>query len=231
MLAWNSREAIVPCNRCSSSTSLSDIGYWLSTEDRGPRDEPQCHPIPPPDLRWRRPRTPPGSRVRNLGPGLFLCAGHRIPGVALAQVPLTKVTSYGGFKVSGPVSGTLTPLAGTCDASNSAADVEFSWFGKVKTLKGVSAQSIVSIELDLQGSSYGRPGTLKNTDGKPPFLTFGATTESGPAVSWQSTSGTYSTIKRGVSGSLDVVLDQADGKPGRLTIKGSWQDCRVGGNI
>ncbi len=151
--------------------------------------------------------------------------------VALAQVPLTKVTSYGGFKVSGPVSGTLTPLAGTCDASNSAADVEFSWFGKVKTLKGVSAQSIVSIELDLQGSSYGRPGTLKNTDGKPPFLTFGATTESGPAVSWQSTSGTYSTIKRGVSGSLDVVLDQADGKPGRLTIKGSWQDCRVGGNI
>jgi hypothetical protein len=152
-------------------------------------------------------------------------------GVALAQAPHTKVASYGGFKVSGPVSGTLTPLASTCDASNSAADVEFSWFGKVKTLKGVSAQSIVSIELDLQSSSYGRPGTLKNTDGKPPFLTFGATTESGPPVSWQSTSGTYSTTKRGVSGSLDVVLDQADGKPGRLAIKGSWQDCRVGGNI
>jgi hypothetical protein len=152
-------------------------------------------------------------------------------GVALAKVPVTKVVSYGGFEVSGPVSGTLTPLAGTCDASNTAADVEFSWFGKVKTLKGVSAQSIVSMELDLKGSSYARAGTLKNTDGNPPFLTFGATVESGAAVSWQSTSGTYSTTKRGVSGSLDVVLDQADGKPGRLTIKGSWQDCRVGGNI
>ncbi len=80
------------------------------------------------------------------------------PGVALAAVRPAQVTDYGSFRLSGPVSGTLVPLATTCDASTSAADVEFSWFGKVTTLKGVSSKSIVSLELDLQGSSYGRKG-------------------------------------------------------------------------
>jgi hypothetical protein len=154
------------------------------------------------------------------------------PGVALAAVRPAQVTDYGSFRLSGPVSGTLVPLATTCDASTSAADVEFSWFGKVTTLKGVSSKSIVSLELDLQGSSYGRKGALENTGGNPPFLTYSATANgSGLASSWQSVSGTYSTSKGGVSGTLAVVLDQADGHPGRLVIKGSWEHCRRGGNI
>jgi hypothetical protein len=152
------------------------------------------------------------------------------PGVASATVRPDNVVGYGSFKLSGPVSGTVSVLASTCDASTSAADVEFSWFGKVTTLKGVSAQSIVSMELDLQGSSYGKKGALKDTDGNPPFYTFSATTKSLP-LSWQSVSGSYSTSQQGVSGTLDVVLDQTDGKPGRLDVKGSWQHCRRGGNI
>jgi hypothetical protein len=152
------------------------------------------------------------------------------PGAAFASVRASAASDYGSFKVNGPVSGTLVPLASSCDASTSAADVEFSWYGKVKTLKGVSAQSIVSMELDLQGSKYGREGALKNTDGSPPFLTFNATTSDLP-LAWQSVSGSYSTAKRGVSGTIDVVLDQSDGKPGRLVIKGSWAHCRLGGNI
>lgn len=153
-----------------------------------------------------------------------------MPGTAFASVSASAATDYGSFKLSGPVAGTLVPLASTCDASTSAADVEFSWYGKVKTLKGVSAQSIVSMELDLQGSKYGRPGTLKNTGGNPPFLTFNATT-SGLPLAWQSISGNYSTAKQGVSGTVDVVLEQSDGGAGRLVIKGSWEHCRLGGNI
>ena len=151
--------------------------------------------------------------------------------VALAGVRPATVTDYGSFKLSGAVSGSLVPLASTCDASNTAADVEFSWFGKVKTVKGVSPKSIVSFELDLQGSNYGKPGTLKNSHGNPPFFTFNATTESGSPVAWQSVSGGYSTTKQGVSGTLHVVLDQADGQPGTLVVKGTWEHCRVGGNI
>jgi hypothetical protein len=151
--------------------------------------------------------------------------------VALANTRPFTVTNYGSFNLSGPVSGSLVPLASTCDASNSAADVEFSWFGKVHSLKGVSAQSIVSFELDLQGSRYGKAGKLANTHGNPPFFTFGATTQKGLPVAWQSVSGRYSTTGHGVSGTLDVVLHQADGQPGSLVVKGSWEHCRVGGNI
>jgi hypothetical protein len=151
--------------------------------------------------------------------------------VALATVRPSTVTNYGSFKLTGAVSGSLVPLAGTCDASNTAADVEFSWFGKVTTLKGVSAQSIVSFELDLQGSHYGKAGKLKNSNGSPPFFTFGATTVKGLPIAWQSSSGTYDTTKGGVGGTVDVVLDQADGKPGTVVVKGSWEHCRVGGNI
>jgi hypothetical protein len=150
---------------------------------------------------------------------------------ALAGVRPLTTTNYGSFKLTGAVSGPLIPLAGTCDASNTAADVEFSWFGKVTTLKDVSAQSIVSFELDLQGSRYGKTGKLTNTNGNPPFFTFNATTQKGLPLAWQSESGTYSPSKGGVSGTVDVVLDQADGKPGTVTVKGSWEHCRVGGNI
>jgi hypothetical protein len=152
-------------------------------------------------------------------------------GIASATVRPDKVVNYGSFTLTGPVSGTVVPLASTCDASTSAADVEFSWFGKVTTLKGVSSKSIVSMELDLQGSSYGRKGTLKNTDGNPPFFTFNATTKSGLPLAWQSVSGSYSTTHQGTNGTLSVVLDQADGQPGRLDIEGSWEQCRKGGNI
>ena len=153
------------------------------------------------------------------------------PGTAFASTPAPTASSYGSFKLSGPVSGTLVALASSCDASTTAADVSFGWYGHVTTLKGVSAQSIVSIELDLQGSRYGQPGALKNTDGNPPFLTFGATTKSGLPVAWQSRSGHYSTAKKGVSGTVDVVLEQAGGQPGRLVLQGSWQHCRLGGNL
>ncbi|HTT90857.1 MAG TPA: hypothetical protein VMF65_14990 [Acidimicrobiales bacterium] len=169
-----------------------------------------------------------GGAAVTLAISLAAAAG---PGVASATVRPDKATDYGSFTLSGPVSGAIVPLASTCDASTSAADVEFSWFGKVTTLKGVSSQSIVSMELDLQGSSYGRKGTLKNTDGNPPFFTFNATTKSGLPLAWQSVSGSYSTTRQGVSGTLSVVMDQADGKPGRLDVKGSWQQCRRGGNI
>jgi hypothetical protein len=152
------------------------------------------------------------------------------PSNAFASVKAGAANDYGSFKVSGPVSGTLVPLASSCDASTSAADVEFGWYGNVKTLKGVSAQSIVSMELDLQGSKYGRQGALENTGGSPPFLTFNATTGDFP-LAWQSVSGSYSTAERGVGGTVDVVLDQSNGKPGRVVIRGSWAHCRLGGNI
>jgi hypothetical protein len=152
------------------------------------------------------------------------------PSDAVASVKASAPNDYGSFKVSGPVSGILVPLASSCDASTSAADVEFGWYGKVKSLKGVPAQSIVSMELDLQGSKYGRSGALENSGGSPPFLTFNATTGDFP-LAWQSVSGSYSTAQRGVSGMVDVVLDQSDGKPGRLVIKGSWAHCRLGGDI
>ncbi|HXW82122.1 MAG TPA: hypothetical protein VEJ84_21675 [Acidimicrobiales bacterium] len=182
-------------------------------------------------------RLPGKAQVSRLATGcatltLAFCLAQGIGAtVALASVRPFTVTNYGSFKLTGAVSGSLVPLAGTCDASNSAADIEFSWFGKVTTLKDVSAKSIVSFELDLQGSRYDKAGKLTNTDGSPPFFTFNATTGKGLPLDWQSTSGTYYTSKGGVSGTVDVVLDQADGKPGTVVVKGSWAHCRVGGNI
>ena len=88
-----------------------------------------------------------------------ICAfGPGNEATAFASTPTSKVSGYGSFMLTGPVSGKLVPLASSCDASTSAADVTFGWYGHVTTLKGVSAQSIVSIEVDLQGSKYGQPG-------------------------------------------------------------------------
>jgi hypothetical protein len=151
-------------------------------------------------------------------------------GAALGSTPSTHVTNYGSFKFSGPVSGTIVVTKGTCDAATSAPDVQFVWYGNVTTLKGVSKKSIVSLELDLQGSSYGKSGKLPNSDGNPPFLTFGATSTSGPPLAFQSTSGSYITAKKGVSGNLDVVLAPGDGGRPHLVIKGTWADCKSSSN-
>ena len=81
-----------------------------------------------------------------------------------------------------------------------------------------------------KGSCYGKPGVLENTDGNAALFTFNATTKGAP-LAWQSVSGSYSTSKKGVSGELEVMLDRTNGQPGRLVVKGTWQHCRVGGNI
>lgn len=136
----------------------------------------------------------------------------------------SKVVNYGSFKFTGTISGVLAAVSGTCAASASAPDVQFIWYGKVKSLKGISPKSIVTLELDLLGAHYGK-GKLTNNQGNPPFLNFGATVQTGTAVNWQSVSGTYSTNKNGTSGSVDVLLEQVDGSPGRTTIDGTWQHC------
>ena len=91
--------------------------------------------------------------------------------------------------------------------------------------------SIISIELDLQGSKYGKPGKFTKTNSRLPFLSFGATSTTELPQNWQSVSGSYSTTAKGKSGTIDVALTQTNGKRGRLIIKGSWQDCKIGGNL
>jgi hypothetical protein len=97
-------------------------------------------------------------------------------------------------------------------------------------VKGVSKNSIVTIELDLAGSKYGVPGTLGDTNSQAlPFFTFSATApnanENGQI--WQSISGTYSTSKKGASGKVDVELTSTAGQRGHLFITGQWKDCPV----
>jgi hypothetical protein len=153
--------------------------------------------------------------------GVALWAGA---GSAAASRPqhATANDPYGAFVLSGAISGTLVATAATCAASKSAPDVQFSWYGTAH-LHAISKQSIVTMELDLGGSRYGRSGTLKNSNGNPPFLTFGAT---GTSYSFQSSGGTYSTSSKGTNGSLDVKLENTSGA-GRLTIRGAWHKCQA----
>jgi hypothetical protein len=136
------------------------------------------------------------------------------------------------FTLSGAISGTLAVTSTVCGASASAADVQFSWYGNVTTLTGVSTKSIVSIEVDLAGSAYGKHGKLHaKSFHKPPFVTFGATNANALKTpsDWRSVSGKYSTSAGGSNGSIDVTLKRTTtAKPtGHLVLKGSWSACPV----
>jgi hypothetical protein len=145
----------------------------------------------------------------------------------------TSAVASASFTLKGPDSGkfALLPVkADECGASASAPDIQLTWYGGVKTLKGVSQKSIVTIELDLAGSKYGVPGKLTDTNSQAlPFFTFGATapTFNGTGQIWQSIAGTYSTKSKGASGNVDVELASTTGQPGHLFIKGQWKDCPV----
>ena len=133
---------------------------------------------------------------------------------------------YGSFSFSGSISGRLTPLRTTCGASRAIASLEFVWFGKVGTLKGVLASSNVVMEIDLGRSRYGTSGHFENVVGKPPVVTFGAGGIGTANSNWRSVSGTYSTAKRGASGSVEVsMVPTGTTKGRRLSIRGTWKGC------
>lgn len=133
--------------------------------------------------------------------------------------------AHGSFTVTGPVAGTIELSATTCSASKSEADVQFSWFGGVTTLKGINKQSIITMELDISNTRYGVTGKFHSDDGSPPFLSFGS---SQPSKDWQSISGSFTTTKHGASGSVKAQLSPSLGGARKLlTIVGHWQDCKV----
>ena len=132
--------------------------------------------------------------------------------------------AHGSFTISGPVAGTIKVSATTCTASSSGADIQFTWFGGVKTLKGVTKESIVSMELDISNTRYGVSGKFTSDNGSPPFLSFGSTQ---PSNDWQSVSGTFTTAKRGASGSVKAELSPSlGGARKQLAVQGHWQDCK-----
>jgi hypothetical protein len=150
--------------------------------------------------------------------------------VAVAVLaPVSAVASatspYGQFTISGPqVSGTVTLTASSCAASKSAAEIQFIWFSGVKTLKGLTTKSILTIELNLKGSAYGRSGVLRTNGVQPPFLTFQA---ANPVIGWQSISGTFKTTANGASGSVKATLAHSLGNAkGHPTVTGTWQKCK-----
>lgn len=133
---------------------------------------------------------------------------------------------YGEFSVNGSLSGTLVPLGTTCGASRAIASLNFVWFGKIGTLKGVPATSNVAMEIDLGRARYGTSGRFGSTLNKPAYVTFDVEGISTPNRSWRSVSGTYTTAKRGSSGSIDVsMVPTGATKGGRLDIRGSWRGC------
>jgi hypothetical protein len=151
--------------------------------------------------------------------------------VVAVLAPITAVASatspspYGQFTISGSqVSGTVTLTASSCAASKSAAEIQFIWFGGVKTLTGLTSKSILTIELNLKGSAYGRSGVLKTNGIQPPFLTFQA---ANPVIGWQSISGTFKTTANGASGSVKATLAHSLGNAkGHPTVTGTWQKCK-----
>lgn len=162
------------------------------------------------------------STVAALAPAV---AWASIGAVRLASQPLS-TGKYGSFSFSGSLSGTLAPLRTTCGASKAIASLEFVWFGKVGTLKGVPASSNVVMEIDLGRSRYGTSGHFRNVVGKPPLVTFSSGGIGTANSSWRSVSGTYSTAKRGASGSVDVsMVPTGTTKGRRLTIRGMWKVC------
>jgi hypothetical protein len=133
--------------------------------------------------------------------------------------------SFGSFTVTGPVAGTIEVDAATCTAAKSTADVQFSWFGGVTSLKGINKQSIVTMELDISNTRYGTSGKFRSNDGSPPFLSFGSTQ---PSKDWQSVSGSFTTTKHGASGSVKAQLSPSLGSAKKLlSVVGHWQDCKI----
>jgi hypothetical protein len=145
------------------------------------------------------------------------------PTGALASA--TSVSPYGQFTITDPqVSGTVTLTASSCGASKSAAEIQFIWFSGVKTLKGLTTKSILTIELNLKGSAYGRAGALKNNNFQPPFLTFAS---ANPVIGWQSISGTFKTTANGASGSVKATLAPSLGNAkGHAVVSGAWSHCK-----
>jgi hypothetical protein len=170
-------------------------------------------------------------RASVAAPGAVLLTATALAALAAgagAQLPARIASAGARFTLSGPVSGTLVAPASDCGASRSAPDIQFSLYGGVKSLKTVSTRSIVTIEVDLAGSRYGRSGTLSKTLGKAPFVSFGATNPNPlkEPSNWQSVSGTFSTSAQGAGGSIDALLHSTLGRNlGQLTLRGSWSGC------
>jgi hypothetical protein len=147
-----------------------------------------------------------------------------------AAVPAQAGPPPNSFSLSGSINGTLSDVSAACGASGSAADVQFSWYGNVTTLTGVSTKSIVGIEVDLAHAGYGHPGHLKRQSlRKPPFVTFSATNANPQILApiWRSDGGSYSTSAGGANGTIDVKLVETQTRHphGSLTLDGSWTGC------
>jgi hypothetical protein len=157
--------------------------------------------------------------------GVLTAALLALPALASAGASATPRAPYGEFTIAGAqVSGAVTLSASSCNASKSAPELQFIWFGGLKTLKGVSPKSIFTIEVNLKGSAYGRAGTLKNDNFKPPFITITSTT---PEVGWQSISGHFMTSANGASGSVTATLAANLGSAkGHTKLTGTWQRCK-----
>jgi hypothetical protein len=163
--------------------------------------------------------------LRRRSVAIFTAVAVAVLAPVSAVASATASSPYGEFTISSPqVSGTVTLTATSCGASKSAAEIQFIWFSGVKTLKGITTKSILTIELNLKGSAYGRSGTFKNNNFQPPFLTFAS---ANPVIGWQSISGEFKTTANGADGSLKATLAPSLGNAkGHPTVTGSWQRCK-----
>jgi hypothetical protein len=162
---------------------------------------------------------------RRRSTAIFAAVAAAVLAPVSAVASATAASSYGEFTITSPqVSGTVTLNATSCGTTKSASEIQFIWFSGVKTLKGLTTKSILTIELNLKGSAFGRSGTFKNNNFQPPFLTFAA---ANPVIGWQSISGEFKTTANGASGSVKATLAPSLGNAkGHPTVTGTWQGCK-----
>jgi hypothetical protein len=162
--------------------------------------------------------------------GLFLGLAVQSPASAAAGNG-----SSGSFTFRGYISGTLRVPAFlpssnqpgcSITASNTRTDIPdtdvFNW-SKVELKVGRKSKRISFIDLQLQVSTFGRTVVMTPKDGgsNSVFLSTGA------PYNWLSESGSITTVKRGVSGSVEGMLTAGTNHTGVVTIEGHWAGCDI----
>jgi hypothetical protein len=148
----------------------------------------------------------------------------------------TSKGSSGSFTFTGSVSGTLkvpaflapgSALTGCAIAGiTSTATAEggtdtISWSNVKLDVNGKSTK-VESVTLAINTAAYGRTQSMvPSTTAPSTTVTFSTTYSYG----WTNKSGSATTTKGGVSGSLKGVLSGTDGHAGSVGIRGSWAGC------
>ena len=152
-----------------------------------------------------------------------------------APISAAAAGSTGSFVFSGYISGTLRVPAFlpssdhtgcSITASNLRTDIPdtevFNW-NAVELKVGGKPKKISFIDLQIQVSKFGQIVFMTSDDRSSDSIFF----STGAPYNWLSESGTISTVKTGMSGSVQGALSAGSNHPGTVIIKGHWAGCTV----